>query len=1072
MVLDWIRRSGVVVSAMVLVLAVGCSDTGQGTDPDNQNQFDEDVGVDDTGVDDVGPPEEVGPDADPDPDADTGLDADVAQDTEGDADADDDGPVDGEGDNCPEISNPDQADRSRDGIGDACANFPYFHDPTNPEYLEIIYEDEGLPNDDFWDAQQNWMLDVPLVIEGGIDPAGDIDYYSLSVDEPTTLLFHVEQLTSTSNLWPIVIVMGGFLENFEFGTVLYADNQGESLVQDVHLPIAGEYHFIISDYYNLTTGGGNTGGDDYGYRISVSAPPLPDALPLTYPTPRQLASYDDRVAATYTIDVSNGDALKVTATGAPRNQLSVMYPAIQFLDAHTGEVLAYTLEDQVETDAMRSELALKVGDVDEVLVVVEAHAALGENDLVMDFEVFDKPEHLETPDNPRQGREDHLLWMRPGSFIESMIGPPVPVADDALAPDVDYFMMMTNPGDFFRLSVEPIAPEQLMPEVAIGRFSAAGSYWTWHEGGGASQAGDTDSLSALITGDDHRDSAIRVLHIPNTGNSLPVGGPNYRYELHVESLDWQEEAENHDQFPASIPVVLEAGEQGLYHVEFQPGYDYSISYNGNFNRRLEIVDTETWEVLESTTGSTGYFARPDQEVVLAVRDRNGDPIADTEGIIIDITEGQGPQDIDIPATVEGQLDATNSLDVFEATLSQGELVEVRTAATLGTAPQIDVIGESVNSVTSEDGTMALARAEDDGSVIVVVERSTTVDVEYTLGIHVVDPTEAEAPHEEVGSFDQDMKGQWWTVEVDDDEFYAINAAGRSAQDNEHRVGVFDAQSLEPVVESSDGFALFDAGEVESSEVLVTIADADGPIGENSDLAVSIAPVVVEPHQSSGSVEFIDGVRPVFIAMEHDDSGLSTAEAMPDAGDSAALRADIVEWSSLETVATETASEPLAAVARSGARDFVVAVIPDAVDGQNWEAQVEIELMGIDEALWLEAHEATMIEPLFVDTWPGAYRGDFDDIDVYNVFEIDLEADSRLWVLAMPGANTSGTDASPHIFAMGPGAEQHWNFDGGEGNFPALQAVPITSEGLWTVEFGSGVSNGFDSGEFVLYFLRR
>lgn len=1077
MISRWMWRSKVAMLTLVVGLAVGCSsDPEGGTDPDNQNQFDhdvEDVGVDETGVDDVGPAEDTGPDADPD----AGLDADVdAGDVEHDVDDDtdvDDGPVDGEGDNCPEISNPDQADRSRDGIGDACDNFPYYHDPSNPESVDVIYEEDGEPNDGFWDAYLDWNLDLPVVVEGGIDPAGDIDYYSITVDEPTTILVHVDQLTSSSDLWPVVIVMDGIFENFAFSSVIFADNQGESVVQDLHLPVAGEYHFIISDYNNLVEGGGGTGGADYGYRFYISTPPLPPSQHLTVPTPRQIEPYDDRVAATYTVDVSDGDTLKVEATGAPRNQLSLLFPSIQFLDADTGDVLAYTLEDHVETDSMRNELTLKVGDVDEVLVVVESHSAIGDNDVVIDVDVFDKPEHLEPPLEPRHEREDYLLWLRPGSFIESMIGPPIAVADDALGPDEDYFMMMTNPGDFFQLSVEPVQEGLLVPEVTIGRFTGAGSYWTWHEGAGAFDPGQSDSLSALVTTDDHRDSIIQVVHANNHNNILPVGGPDYAYELHVESLDWEQEAEEYDEFPVTIPVVLEAGEQGVYDVDFKAGYDYSIDYNGNFSRRLHLVDTNTWESVDDTTGSMGYFARPDEDVILAVRDDNGNPITDTAGIAVEITEGQGPEDINVPAVVDSQLDDNTSLEVYRADLSEGELLEVRTASSTGPAPEVELIGDSIESVENDAATMALARAEADSEVIIVVERATSADVEYSMGVHTVAPADVAAPHEDTGSFDDDMRGEWWQLELEEGGVYAINAAGESELATPHWVAAFDAETLEPIAESDDGFSVFDADSTDSQEVYVTVADADGPIDGSTDFAVSIASVDEQPYDGPEFVEFVDGVRPVFVELDHADAGLSTVEVVSDNDDGAVVRSDIIDPASLDVVATDTAEQPLAAVARSEAREFTAVIVPDATDGQSWEAEVEITHTSIDVAQSLDPDEATTSDPLVVDEWPAAYRGDLADIDVYRVFESELEDEDRLWVISMPGEGTSGTDAAPNMYLVAPdGFDYDWDFGSGEGNFPALEAVELDDDGIWTVEFGAGASDAFDSEEFVMYFLRR
>lgn len=1080
--MEWnrMRCSRWMVLVAAVALAFGCSDPEE-TDKDNQNQPDNgDVGVDAADVEDAG-----GDTGDVDID-DTGVDADDADvddvdvadvdDVGEDADVDD-GPVDGQGDNCPEISNPDQRDRSRDGIGDACDNFPYFHDPSNPESLDVIYEEDGGPNDDFWDANIEWMLDLPLRLEGAISEPGDIDFYSFSVDEPTTLLIHVEQLTSTSDLWPVMLVWEGMFESFLARSVVYADNQGESVVQDLHLPVAGEYHFVISDYHNLVEGGGGTGGDDYGYRISISEPPLPEPTPVATPVPRQIEPYDDRVASTYTVDVTEGDTLRVEATGAPRNQLSLLFPSIQFLDPDTGDVLAYTFEDNVEAEAMRNELTMKVGDLDEVLVVVESHAAIGDNDVVIDFEVFDKPDHLEPPEAPRHTRGDYLVWMNPTSWISSMIGPPIPEADDALAPDEDYFMMMTNPGDFFRVVAEPVEEGLLDPELTFGRFNYVNgdySYFTWYDEVGADTVGDTTEISALITRDDQPESVLHVSHAGNAASPLPVGGPDYAYDLHVERLDWEQQAEPYEEFPVSIPVVLESGEQGLYDVDFEPGYEYEIEYSGSWWHQLQIVDTDTWEVVDSSSGATiSHLARPDQQVVLAVRDEDGEPITDFDDVSIDISEEQSPQTVDAPDVIDGTLDDDTSSEVFLTSMSDGELLEVRTASSTGPAPEIELIGDDVDTMTSEEATTVAAEAGADTEVMIVVERATSANVEYSMSVQSVVPEAVDAPFETHATFDDELHGSWWSAEVDDND-YVVNLNGTSELDNPHWMAVVDAQTLELIVENDEGFAVFDGADVDSGEVYVVAADVDGPLDESTEFAISVAAVDAQTGDDSMTVEIIDGVRPAFVELEHEQAGLSMVEVDSGGGDDEPLHSVIIDMENHDIVATQLSSQPLTAVAKSSSRDLAAAVFAGTTDDQTLEADVDVDYRWADQAMMLDFDEATQSDPKIVDDWPAIYRGELNPaIDYYRGFASEMEADTRLWALTMPGDDTEPDDVDPQLYLVDPdGSDHRHDLDGGEGNFPALQGVDLDEEGQWTVELGSGDPEDLIDGEFVIYLLRR
>ena len=1054
------------IALLAIAYAFGCG----GSDPDPaENNQDEDAGiVDDVGVDDdTSPPQDVAPDEDVDDDLDVESDITIDADEDiGEPDADDNGmPVDGEGDNCPEISNPDQSDRSRDGVGDACANFPYFHDPSNPETVAIIDEADGLPNNTFDDARNNWVLDLPFMLEGTILETGEIDYYAIEIDEPTTLLVHLE--AQTSSLWPAMFIIGDFFDGVDYEGLFLGPNRGQSEVRDIHLPLPGRYILAVSDFANISATGSATGGEQFQYRISISTPPLPEPEVVSVPTPRKIVSYESREATIFSLDVQGEDAIKVEVSGAPRNQNSVLFPGIQLLNGDTGEGLAFTREEQVDTDSMRNQLTLKLGDeVDTVDVLVEAHTSLGTNDLVVDIDVFDKPKHLSTFENPRNQRSDDLLWMRPYSELLSMIGPPLPSSDTSLDADEDYFMFMANPGDFIRIEAEPIQGSRMVPEMAIGELSA-NFFFGWHRGRVAVTDGGSSSLSKLFTRNRYQDAAIQVVHSGNSFNNLPVGGPDYEYRLRLETVTIDDVVQTFDDFPAHIDVELEAGEQAIYEFPFQPGYSYEVEYNGFFGMPLRVIDTNTWEELASTTTSFSFVHRPDQDLVMALYDNSGFALNAASGVTIEITEHDGPEEIEAPQVVQGVLDDSVSEKLYRLAVSEGERIEVRTSSTAGDRPVIEIFGDAVETVESDDGAMILVEAGEDTELSILLTRQSIGTVDYLLGVHPIEPEQESLPHEQVGAFEEQVKGAWWHVELEQDQRYALNVTGQSALGEAMWFAVYYADTLEPIVEETGGFALFDSGQ--HDQVLLVVADPDGPVDPPADFGISIS--AVEPISSDDgldTVDFVDGLRPLFIDFEPTDGGLTMLEVDPD-GDH--LATAMIADAQYEVFDGQPSAQALTAVARSQGFDEAVGiVIPDGHGGQTWSADIAISGLLAADAQSLNEGEATITEPLEVDAWPAVYGGDFSGEFPFRVFSADLDEGDLLWALTMPAEGTSPTGSDPFLAVVEPEGNVRFSDDtSGEGFFPALGGVEIDHDGQWRIEVEGGID---DEGEFVLFLLKR
>lgn len=1052
------------VIAAIAAVAVGC---GGPEDPVDSQQ-DEDVGVEE----DVGPQQDV----------DAGDDTDV---DDGD-DTDPDEGIDGPGDNCPELSNPDQADRSRDGIGDACDHYPFFHDPTNPDHVEVIPEEEFVSFD-------HW--DLPLVVEGNVsDPlegGSGQDWYIISVDEPTTLLVHVEAVGGA--IWPAAIIQGygsgsrGNTRNYV--TPMLGPMTGQSETRDVHLPVPGEYAVVVSDVQNFLPSEPPAGGDDHEYRLWVSTPPLPEPEIVTLPAPQQVVPYGEGEAYRFTVDVTGEDTLSVEATGAPRNRSSMLIPSVQLRDSDTGEMLAYTTERQADSDTFQNRLVMKLDDdLQRVDVLVEAHTSLGDNDIVVDIDTIEKQEHAEPLDDPRVSRYDPLLWLRPGSApITSMIAPPIVEQSDQLEPDVDFFSLYPNTGELIRVQARPVEESRLVPELSIGTISpwqpGGGDeiielYYDWHRGADDVDAGEPDTLSALITDDVVQDTVVRVDHADNSGADLPVGGPDYIYDLEIERLDPREEAQRGGgEFPASLPVELPAGQQGLYDFDFEVGYEYRAEFDGRLGRELQLVDLFTGELLAATRDEMTFVYRPDRDPILGVRDERNRDITEEDELQVEVEQLDAPETIEIPDVIDAELEGPSDRDIFRFEPRRGDLVEVRVEIDeddveaheelleidVEQLVELELIGNPEQTAVGEGDDTLVRRGQvlDDTEMLVVVTADEDADIPYELHLDLVETHSGEVPVEtrETAEAGETV---WWHLTLDESRYHTVNVVGDTVDERQLSYSIHDATTMKEIADGQAG-GILDSGDI--NDVYVAVENGTDEVG----LSVApVAPTVADG--DSATVEFEEGLRPAVVAYDTEQSGAVIVDA--DTDDDRRVATQIAGLMNYKVLTGESAQRATAVVADDDPRRLRIIVFPVDDPGEDWEAQIDFDLVATEDAVALESNEAVEGNPLAVDEASAVYTGRLDGQMPLRSFEFDAEEGDELWALAIPAGETSNHQIDPVLRLVDPdGTTRTADERSGPGLFPALDGVTAVASGSWTVELEVD-ENTEDAGGFVLFFVQR
>ncbi len=180
------------------------------------------------------------------------------------SDDDEDGFTENEGD-CDDTDpalNP-GAEEVTDGIDNDC-------DDEIDENIAVCDIDEFEPNDTF---DQSDAVGIDAQVCGTIDEDGDVDWFSIAVDDWSFLTLDIDADVIDSDLDSVVTLFQATAE----GPVFVASNDDDEFGSDfdsyldIFLPVGGTYYAVVTDFFE-------DGGDTYTYEMFTSGAAICDVI--------------------------------------------------------------------------------------------------------------------------------------------------------------------------------------------------------------------------------------------------------------------------------------------------------------------------------------------------------------------------------------------------------------------------------------------------------------------------------------------------------------------------------------------------------------------------------------------------------------------------------------------------------------------------------------------------------------------------------------------------------------------------------------------------------------------------
>lgn len=1031
-----------VIATFVVAFSVGCGN-GDGDPPII-------IPAEDTGH--AEPDAEVTPDAGPG-EEDAFVEPDVPAPP---ADSDGDGVLD-EDDNCVDVPNPDQADRDRDGIGDACDHMPYYHDPANPAAVQGLREDETVLSNDTALAGLEYGLSLPFVARGLVDPiddfGADLDFYSFEIDEPTAVLVHLQ---SSQTMWGGVIVLGMDFANQNVFRALISSNLGTEAHRDLFLPFAGRYTLVVSDARNLIESQADVGGAGLQYAVSLSALPLPEPEVVTLPmTPSTFQSTGElRVVEVAATDV---EGVRATITGAAADANSFVTPLAVLYDPDQKRTVAVNAPGQ-SAETQVGTLPALLHPRDRLWVIDDHSQQFGTSTTTLNVQKIDLTSEPETASAPADTRNDDLPWLEIGTTIQGRIDAP-----RGAVGDLDFFLVAVERGQTLKVTVTPEPDGLLEPWLQLTHYGDQTGYpYAFHETDLSTTVAAV-SAQYVITATMDGEVAISLEHAGNAFSSTPVGGDEYRYTLSVEDVTPQPATFPTAQFTAD--VEFEIGGHGLVEFSGTPGEFVSLTVESTLYPEVRVIDTSDWRVIATASYGT-TFALPSagpfwvELVDIIGRGTGGVPSTITVAPMVATPIGA------LPAVATGVLETTpQALHTFEVTA--GDRIDVRVHAPSFFA-SLDVFDENLQPVGGRFYVDRRFIAPSTGTYTVAVASSSSgfgPGYDYTLGVAKISPAAQQLPATVTASLDQPAIAHWYSVPVTDGALYSatLNAADSGFID---RIRFF-SEDLLILPTSTSGSLRWLATYTGLLWIVVEDTGNAGDVSFDYTLSVQQTTAIPLPANAPQSAVLADGAATNLHALQFSTSGAVDVVVTP-VGD---WRPTVLLTHGVSHTALAEATSHLGRVGYAVSEPTELGVVVGAADPTlSGPLSYTIALTVVDATTSIAEVEpnSTAAEAMAV-TLPAAIAGGITGADV-DRFQVPLMRGQRVWAHAADrnGFGTNRYSARVRLFNEAD-VQVADNYYSGEGYMPALHGVQVAASGAYQVAY-LATSAGAADGDYTLYII--
>lgn len=961
-------------------------------------------------------------------------------------DTDEDGILDVD-DNCPLVFNPEQEDRDRDGLGDACDPTPYYHDPSGAAAVEVVITEGVEDNGGVIEGEQYQLNGPGFEVRGSVDwiqPSGpDLDYYSFTIDRPTALILHIN---STANMWPAALVAGYDLRNANITRIAFGENLGEPSTREIFLPYPGRYTIVVSDFRNFTTSP-DVGGADRTYTLQVSEIPLPQAQVVEAPSAPVQTPYDGMLHV-FEVNTSGLDALRVNATGIGLND-GFQTPALSVMEADMSRALAVNSIGQV-SDVNRVGMSVALGGRNTVIVVEDYIQRYLNGSGSVEFGPGNVALETETLAMPENSRSSDLPWVVDGTQFNGTIQEPA-----GTQADVDYALFTTKRGESYRITVTPNPGSALVPQVELGHLLEEGptSYFSTIHQHYELQSDGTASVSFLYTAQDDGEAAIRIQHEPNRYSGSPVGGANFDYFATFERIQ-----------PTVIPVtmgnaetVIEGGSFALF--SFVADADEliagvvdapSLFLDARLIRQRDMAVIQASEefLVRSQTAETYW---------VETHDFLGRATAQNEVVTLNLTS-VAPEAVNLPFVQSGAHDIAGSEKYFTFAVTAGQRIDIR-ASTSGYLAELFVYDENFNLLTSTLSMGTVVTALEDATLVVMLKPYSTFTAgqTWTLGAQALNATDVTLPNTQTGILNNAPFSMWYRMPVQNGKAYNVQFNSLSSQ-LQRRIYIYRDDTMGFVTSgtiSTRWTSSFDG------YVLVQIYDSQnrGNIGfDYTVLMRELTPQALPPGVTT-PVQFAPGEERYFT--------FSAAAGLLD------IHVDAPDFK--PTVALLNASFQSVGggqlvgrnfrLARGESGSYVLSVAAPPSQGGSINLTIS-HVPSTNPVLEVEPNDTLATS----DTVPlmTPVKGSLSPTDMRDEYGIVLNAGDRIWAQTMRALTTGSIyQWNGWIEFVSPsGMVRQTFYSGGEGFYSAGHGWLVPETGSWIIRVGH--SSTTFTGEYLMY----